>query len=94
MSLVKSYLRRVGSKKVRVRKHYRKDVTRNYIRHRIRDPKLFKKSSFRTLDIGRPKKHMLIRGKLKKTGKYVTQSVIVQRGTKLSKDIIRKARRY
>ena len=66
--------------------------TKRYKRYRIKSPRLFKKSSFRTLDIGRPKKHMLIRGKLKSTGEWKTQSVIVEKGTRLDKSILKKAR--
>jgi len=54
------------------------DITKNYERHRIRDPALFDKSTFRTIDIGSPGIHKLVRAKLKKTGEYRTQSVIVE----------------
>jgi len=73
---------------------FKKHGTKNYVRYRIMSPKLFKKSSFRTLDIGRPKKHMLIRGKLKSTGAWKTQAVIVEKGVKPSRQILKKARRY
>ena len=73
---------------------FKRHKTKNYMRYRIRSPKLFKKTSFRTLDIGRPKKHMLIRGKLKSTGKYATQAVIVEKGTRPSRQILKKAREY
>jgi len=70
--------------------------TKKYNRYRIRDPDEFKKSSFRTIDIGRPKRHQLIRGKLKKTGKYATQAVIVEKGTPdgTTREIIKKAKKY
>lgn len=70
------------------------EKTKNYTRYRIRDPKKFVKSSFRTLDIGRPKKHMLVRAKLKKTGKWATQSVMVEKGAwdRWTKKIIDKAK--
>jgi len=71
-------------------------ATKNYKRYRIRDPDEFKKGSFRTLDIGQPKKHQLIRGKLKKTGKWETQAVIAEKGIKdgMTKEIIEKAKKY
>jgi len=70
--------------------------TKKYNRYRIRDPDEFKKSSFRTLDIGKPKRHQLIRGKLKKTGEWATQAVIVEKGIKdgTTKEIIEKAKKY
>jgi len=76
-----------------------KDITKNYIRYRIRDPRRFIKSSFRTLDIGRKGYHKLIRAKLKTTGKFATQSVLVEKkyANKLSvkkqtRKIIKKAK--
>jgi len=73
---------------------FKRHMTKNYVRYRIRSPKLFKKTSFKTLDIGRPKHHQLIRARLKSTGKYATQAVIVEKGTKPSKQILKKARIY
>jgi len=73
---------------------FKKHKTKGYTRYRIRSPKLFKKTSFRTLDVGRPGHHQLIRARLKSTGKYATQAVIVEKGTKPSKTILKKARRY
>jgi len=73
---------------------FKRHRTKNYVRYRIRNPKLFKKTSFRTLDVGRPGHHQLIRARLKSTGKYATQAVIVEKGTRPSKAILKKARLY
>jgi len=73
---------------------FKRHRTKGYVRYRIRSPKLFKKTSFRTLDIGRKKHHQLIRARLKSTGKYATQAVIVQKGTRPSKTILKRARKY
>jgi len=66
---------------------------KNYIRYRIRSPRVFKKGTFRTLDIGRPRKHMIIRGIRKKTGKWETQSILVEKGTAdgMTKKLIERA---
>ena len=74
----------------------RKDTTKNYVRYRVRDPRMFKEDSFRTLDIGESGKHKLIRGQLKSNNEYKTQSVIVEKkyDKKLwneTKDILQKA---
>jgi hypothetical protein len=71
-------------------------VTKNYKRYRIRNPKLFKKGSFRTLDIGKPKRHLLVRGLLKSTGTWKTQSVLVEKKLSdgMTKSIIQKAKKY
>lgn len=70
--------------------------TKNYTRYRIRNPRLFRKSSMRTLDIGKPKGHQLIRGRLLKNNQWKTQSVIAQKGIpkKLTRDIVTKAVKY
>ena len=70
------------------------EKTKNYTRYRIRNPKLFTKSSFRTLDIGKPKKHMLVRARLKGTGKWLTQSVLAEHGSSpvTTKNIIARAK--
>lgn len=51
----------------------------NNFRYRIRNPRLFKKNSFRTLDIGDEGKHRLIRARLKNNNEFKTQSVIVEK---------------
>lgn len=79
-----------------------KETTKNYVRFRIKNPRLFIKSSFRTLDIGKPMGHQLVRAKLKKTGRWATQSVIVEKRLynssayvrKITREIIKKARMY
>jgi len=54
-------------------------ITKRYARYRIRDPHLFKPGSFRTHDIGRRRHTKRIAGKLKSTGKWATQSIIVSK---------------
>lgn len=75
------------------------ETTKRWRRVRIRSPGLFIKSSFRVLDIGEPKKHMLVRARLKSTGDWATQAVMIDKETwkkdkKTSREIIRKARKY
>jgi len=53
--------------------------TKKYVRYRIRSPKLFVKSSFRTDDIGRPGHSKRIAGILKKTGKWATQAILISK---------------
>jgi hypothetical protein len=55
------------------------ELTKNYERHRIRNPKLFIESSFRTHDIGRKGYSKRISGRLKKSGKWATQSILISR---------------
>lgn len=50
--------------------------TKNYIRLRIMDPKLFKKSSFRTQDVGRKGHMKRITARLKVNNEWETQSWI------------------
>lgn len=70
--------------------------TKNYKRYRVREPEQFKKTSFRTLDIGRPKKHQMVRGKLKRTERWATQAVIVEKPApkKETREIVKKAVKY
>ena len=49
-------------------------MVKRYLRIRQRDPKRFIKSSFRTQDIGRKGHSYRIAGKLKRTGRFATQS--------------------
>jgi hypothetical protein len=53
------------------------ELTDRYLRIRVRDPKLFK--TFRTDDIGRPGHSKRIAGIRKKTGKWETQSWLIDR---------------
>lgn len=53
--------------------------TKRFIRIRILDPKLFRKSSLRTHDIGRKGFSKRIAGKLKKTGEWQTQAILISR---------------
>lgn len=48
-----------------------------YVRYRIRLPSLFKKDSLRTHDIGRKGHSKRIAGKHKKTGKWLTQAILI-----------------
>lgn len=75
------------------------DITKNYIRYRIRNPKLFISGSLRTMDIGKPGYHKMIRGVLKRSNKWATQSIIVEKDVanvssvkKLTNELKRKAR--
>jgi len=53
--------------------------TRAYVRYRIKDPKLFRKGSFRTHDIGRVGHSKRIAGILKSTGEWETQAILISR---------------
>jgi len=57
----------------------KRSIEGNLARYRIRDSRMFDENSFRTLDIGEPGKHKLIRGRLKRNRKWKTQSVTVER---------------
>ena len=70
------------------------ETTKKYLRVRIIPPSKIMKGSFRTLDIGRKGHHLLIRGKLKSTGKYVTQAVLINKSSGHRNGVIKKARRY
>ena len=63
------------------------DITKNFCRYRIRNPNLFDPDSYATIDIGETGKHKLVRAKLKKTGEYKTQSVIVEKKYANNKEI-------
>lgn len=52
-------------------------VTAHYERWRIRSPKAFKAGSFRTHDIGRKGYSKRVAGKLSRTGKWATQSLLI-----------------
>ena len=54
-------------------------LTKRYARYRIKSPRLFIKSSFRTHDIGRAGHSKRIAGKLKRGRKWATQSVLISR---------------
>jgi hypothetical protein len=53
--------------------------TKRYVRYRIRDPKEFIKSSFRVHDIGRPGHSKRIAGRLKSTGEWATQAILISK---------------
>jgi ribosomal protein S27AE len=52
-------------------------MTERFERHRILEPEMFVKGSFRTHDIGKPGRSKRIAGKLKDTGKWATQSLLI-----------------
>src|SRR3990172_8321490 len=54
-------------------------LTENYARYRLREPNEFVKSSLRTHDIGRKGHAKRIAGKLKRSGKWETQAVLIAR---------------
>ena len=54
-------------------------LTKRFARYRIKSPSLFIKSSFRTQDIGKPDHSLRIAGRLKKTGNWATQAVLISR---------------
>ena len=70
--------------------------TSKYKRYNIRPLKRFRPTSMRTLDIGKPRGHQLIRGRLWKNNKWKTQAVIAYRGTPkmATKEIVKKAVKY
>jgi len=65
-----------------------------YIRIRVRNPKSFKKGSFRTHDIGRKGHSKRIAGKLKQKGSWATQAFLVLKSNRnLVPDFVRQAKR-
>jgi hypothetical protein len=64
-----------------------------YIRIRVRNPKSFKKDSFRTHDIGRKGHSKRIAGKLK-SGKWATQAFLVSKSDRhMVPDFVNQAKR-
>lgn len=55
------------------------DLTKRYARFRQRDPSLFVRGSLRTKDAGRVGHSKIIIGKLRASGKFVVQSVLIDR---------------
>jgi hypothetical protein len=55
------------------------DYTKQYERHRILPPGKFKKTSFRTHDIGKKGFSKRIAGQIKGTNKWMTQSLLISR---------------
>ena len=51
--------------------------TTRYVRYRLRQPSSFKSGSFRTHDIGRKGHSKRIAGKLKRSGKWATQAILI-----------------
>lgn len=54
-------------------------LTAHYARYRIKSPGAFRKGSFRTQDIGRKGHSKRIAGRLKKSGKWATQAILISR---------------
>jgi hypothetical protein len=54
-------------------------LTKRYARYRQQNPKLFKKGSFLTQDIGREGHSKRIAGIKKSTGEYETQAILISR---------------
>lgn len=46
---------------------------------RVRDPSQFIPRSLRSLDIGYPQRHIMIRGRLKRNMKWATRSLLVEK---------------
>lgn len=55
------------------------EITKRYLRIRVSSPGRFKKSTFRTDDIGRKGHSKRIAGIVRKTGKWETQSWLISR---------------
>lgn len=55
------------------------ELTDRYLRIRVRSPGVFKEKSFRTDDIGRKGHSKRIAGIRKKTGKWATQTWLINR---------------
>jgi hypothetical protein len=55
-----------------------------YARRRIRDPRRFKKSTYATLDIGRKGATQLVRARDRKSGRFLTQAVLFEKGRRYS----------
>ncbi len=86
----RSHIRRVRSGSTIVRQHHMKvDLTKKYARFRQFPPSRF--SKFRTVDIGRKGHTKIIIGKEKKTGKWETQSMLMDR--KDYDDMVKERRR-
>jgi hypothetical protein len=62
---------KVAGKKIKVTE------TKTRYRYRVREPK--KGAKYRVLDIGKPRKHQIVRMKPRKAKKWKTQSVIVEK---------------
>lgn len=55
------------------------EVTKKYVRIRVRDPRVFAKNTFRTHDMGRKGHSRRIAGIRKKTGMWETQAYLILR---------------
>jgi hypothetical protein len=52
-------------------------LTKEYARYRVRNPKRFIAGSLRTQDIGRTGHSKRIAGRLRTTGKFATQAILI-----------------
>jgi len=62
------------------------DISNNYVRIRVRSPRLFRKGTFRTHDIGRKGIDKRIAGILKRSNKWATQSYLISKNALMRKD--------
>ena len=53
--------------------------TKGFARYRVKSPTAFKPTSFRTQDIGRKGHSKRVAGRLKKTGRWATQALLIKR---------------
>ena len=62
------------------------DITEQYVRVRVKNPRKFQSGSFRTQDFGRKGWNKRIGGILKKSNKWATQAYLVSKSGLLKKD--------
>jgi hypothetical protein len=55
------------------------DFTKNFERHRVREPSAFQRGSLRTYDIGRPGYSKAVIGRLKGSSRTSLQSLLIAR---------------
>ena len=55
-------------------------ITRRYARYRIEEPSKFLAGSFRMHDIGRKGHSKRVAGRLKRTGRWKTQAILIAKG--------------
>lgn len=53
------------------------EIGKRFVRVRIRSPKVFRRGTFKTHDIGRKGHSLRVAGIRKKTGKFATQSYLI-----------------
>lgn len=60
-------------------KYTKIDVSKDYARVRLKDPKLFEKGSFRTVDVGKKGRTKIVVGRLKGRRTTTRQSILIPR---------------